>query len=104
MPWCLVVLFASPPLPGAVVLTRHACLLVSCQGVLEATFHHLYSVDVMPQEAFLAWKDRVDESDSKNTALVQLARYGCFHVLTCVVSLLRVALSAAPASALGFLK
>jgi hypothetical protein len=44
------------------------------KGVLEATFHRMYENDVMSTEAFLAWKDRVDDTSAKGTALIQLAR------------------------------
>ena len=44
------------------------------KGVLEATFHHLFDADVLSQDAFVAWKDRVDDTSAKGTALIQLAR------------------------------
>ncbi len=47
------------------------------KGVLEATFHRLYENDVVPTEAFIAWKDRVDDTTAKGTALIQLARCVC---------------------------
>lgn len=45
------------------------------KGVLEASFHRMYENDVMPTEAFIAWKDRVDDTTAKGTALIQLARW-----------------------------
>jgi hypothetical protein len=44
------------------------------KGVLEATFHRLYENDVLPEDAFVAWKDRVDGTEDKKVALIQLAR------------------------------
>jgi hypothetical protein len=46
------------------------------KGLLEATFHNLFDKDVISEEAFVAWKDSVDDTPGKTTALIQLARCG----------------------------